>query len=156
MRTRGFFWLGKGEHEHKIESNGAKKAQTSIQSNKTIGYIQEKRKEQKAHLCSLVLLGKHCSKDGRGRKSGEAGSTVCFLCLVFSEFVDGGSNVNVALGPEKEGGQISFFHVLAEFPVTSKPGKKEVLGNLDVTEWFAFLHTSDVIVVCTDAIFGTI
>lgn len=62
------------------------------------------KKKRKTDVYSLVLLGKHWSNAGRGRKSGAAGSTVCFLCLVvFSLLVEEGSKVNVALGPEKEG-----------------------------------------------------
>lgn len=69
---------------------------------KYVNILEEKK--EKTDLYSLVLLGKHCSNDGRGRKSGAAGSTVCFLCLVvFSLLVEEGSKVNVALGPEKEG-----------------------------------------------------
>lgn len=81
---------------------------------------------------------------------------MCFLCLVvFSVLVDGGSKVNVALGPEKEGVHISFVHVLAACPPTSNPGKNVVFGNFEEADWLAFLHANDVKEVCTDAIAGT-
>jgi len=90
------------------------------------------KEEDKDYLCSLVLFGKHCSKDGRGRKSGEAGSTVCFFCLVLPELLVGGSNVNVALGTKAmEDGTSSFFQALETRPTTSNPGKNVELGNFD-------------------------
>lgn len=104
------------------------------------------------YLYSLELLGKHCSKDGSGRKSGEPGSTVCFLCLVLSELVVGGSNVNVALATEDMERHISFLHALESRPTISNPGKKEVLGNLAGAPWLPFLQKIVVIVVCTEAI----
>lgn len=80
-----------------------------------------------------MLFGKHSSNDGRGRKSGEAGSSVClgrFGNLAFSELVAGGSKVKVALGPElMELRHISFLNGLEGRPTTSNPDKKEVLGN---------------------------
>lgn len=109
--------------------------------------------EEKAHLCSFVLFGKHCSKEGRGRKSGEAGSTVCFFCLALSALVLGGSNVNVALGTKAmENGTSSFFQALGARPTTSNPGKNAVLGNLVCEAWLPFLQTTDVTLACTDAI----
>lgn len=103
-----------------------------------------------------MLLGKHWLNDGRGRKSGDAGSTVCFLGLVvFSLLVEEGSKVNVALGPEKEGRYFSFFHVVAAFPLTSNPGKKAVFGNFEEAEWTPLLQTKDVKAVFTEAIAGT-
>jgi len=90
------------------------------------------KKKDKDNLCSLVLFGKHCSNEGRGRKSGEAGSRVCFFCLVMSELVVGGSNVRVALGTkEMEDGTSSFFQALEARPTTSNPDKKEELANFD-------------------------
>jgi hypothetical protein len=79
-----------------------------------------------------VLFGKHCSKEGRGRKSGEAGSIVCFVCLVLSALVVGGSNVKVALGTKAmEDGTSSFFKTFEERPATSNRGKNEEFGNFD-------------------------
>lgn len=98
------------------------------------------------YLDSFVLFGKHCSKDGSGRKSGAAGSTVCFLCLAFSESVVGGSNVNVALGPKLT--DVSFLDALETRPTTSNPGKKAVLGNFAGEAWLPFLHTTDVKLAC--------
>lgn len=90
------------------------------------------KKKDKDNLCSLVLFGKHCSNEGRGRKSGEAGSRVCFFCLVMSELVVGGSNVRVALGTkEMEDGTSSFFQAFEARPTTSNPGKNEELVNFD-------------------------
>ena len=73
-----------------------------------------------------------------------------FLCLVFSEFVFGGSDVKVALGPELMKVRHSPFFETR--PTPSNPGKKAVPGNFAGAEWFPFLHKSDVKVVCTDAI----
>lgn len=90
---------------------------------------------RETHLCSFVLFGKHCSKDGRGKKSGEAGSTVCLGGLAFSELVAGGSKVNVALGSELRAlRHISFLYGLEIRPTASKPGKKVVLGNFAAEE----------------------
>lgn len=115
--------------------------------------MYELTKEEDNHLCSLLLFGKHCSKEGRGRKSGEAGSIVCFFWLVLSELVVGGSNVNVALGTKvMEDGTSSFFQALETRPTTSNPGKNVELGNFDWEAWLPFLHTSDVTLACTDAI----
>lgn len=109
--------------------------------------------EQEMYLYSLVLFGKHCSKDGRGRKSGEAGSTVCFLCLVLSELVVGGSKVNVALGLElTDKANVSFLDALETRPTTSNPGKKAVLGYFAEAAWLPFWHTADVKLACSDAI----
>lgn len=102
---------------------------------------------KKTHLYSLELFGKHCSNDGSGRKSGEAGSAVCFLCPVFLEFAVGGSKVKAALIPELMEEHISFLHA-----TTSNPGKKEVLGSFAGVEWIPFLHTIEVVVACTEAI----
>jgi hypothetical protein len=105
------------------------------------------------YLNSFVLFGKHCSNDGSGRKSGAAGSTVCFLCLVFSESVVGGSNVNVALGPVlTDIADVSFLDALETRPTTSNPGKKAVLGNFAEEAWLPFWHTTDVKLACSDAI----
>ncbi len=102
------------------------------------------------YLYSFVLFGKHCSKVGSGRKSGEAGSTVCLLCLVLSELVVGGSKVNVALGPElTDVANVSFFETR---PTKSNPGKKAVVGNFTGEAWLPFWHTTDVKLACTDAI----
>jgi len=88
--------------------------------------------ENKVYLDSFVLFGKHSSKEGSGRKSGEAGSTVCFFCLVLSALVVGGSNVNVALGTKAmEDGASSFFQAFEERPTTSNRGKNVELGNFD-------------------------
>lgn len=111
--------------------------------------------EQEMYLYSFVLFGKHCSKDGSGRKSGEAGSIVCFLCLILSESVVGGSKVNVALVPEltAAAANISFLDdALETRPTTSNPGKKAVLGNFAGEAWLPFWHTTDVKLACTDAI----
>lgn len=105
------------------------------------------------YLYSFVLLGKHCSKDGSSWKSGELGSTVCFLCFPLSALVAGGSKVNVALGPElRGGGHNSFLYGLETRPTASNPDKKAVLGNFAGEELFPFLHTTDVRVLWTDAI----
>lgn len=91
--------------------------------------------EKETYLCSFVLLGKHCSKDGRGRKSGEAGSTVCLGSLGFSELVAGGSKVSVALAPElRELRHTSFLNGLEGRPTASNPGKKVVAGNFAAEE----------------------
>lgn len=52
---------------------------------------------ERTYLDSFVLLGKHSSKEGSGRKSGAAGSIVCFgltLVVLVTEL----SNDKVALG----------------------------------------------------------
>lgn len=105
------------------------------------------------NLYSFVLLGKQCSKVGSSSNSGEVGSTVCFLCLALSTLLDGGSKVNVALGPELiGGGHMSFLYGLETRTTASNPGKKLVLGNFAGEELLPFLHTTDVKVPWTDAI----
>lgn len=113
----------------------------------------EDSREQEADLDCFELLGKHSSKDGRGRKSGAAGSTVCF-CLFFSVFLAGGSKVNVALGPKLlRAGTISFLWTCEARPITSNPGRKVVVGYFtgDEEGW-QLLHTADANTACTDAI----
>lgn len=64
--------------------------------------------------------------------------------------VVGGSKVKVALGIDeiKERGKVSFL-INPRPATTSKPGKKELLGNF----WVPFLHTDEAkLVACTDAI----
>lgn len=105
------------------------------------------------YLHSFVLFGKHCSKDGSGRKSGAEGSTVCLFCLVLFVFVVGGSKVKVAWGPElKALGWNSLLWETAAFPSISNLGKKEVLGSIDCAEWLSFLHQIVVKVAWSDAI----
>lgn len=60
---------------------------------------------------------------------------MCFLGLDFSALVVGGSNVNVALGTKTAGEYVSFFCILATFPLTSNPVKNEVFGNFAGFEW---------------------
>ena len=107
--------------------------------------MRSNKKNGKSHLFSFVLLGKHSPKDGRGKKSGEAGSTVCLFCFTFSVLLVGGSKVNVALGPKLMGvGNISFLCALETRPTMSNPGKNVVLGSLATEEWLPFLNTTDV------------
>lgn len=109
--------------------------------------------EEEIYLSSFVLFGKHRSKEGSGRKSGEAGSTVCFLCLVLSELVAGGSKVNVALGLElKQKANDSFLDVLDTRPTASNPRKKAVPGYFAEAAWFPFWHTTDVKLACSEVI----
>lgn len=113
------------------------------------------KKEMKLDTClhSFVLLGKHSSNDGRGRKSGEAGFTVCFLLLVFSKSAVLGPTVDVALGTELlELGHTFFSHIFETHPTTSNPAKNAVLGNLG--ERFPFLQATEVKPACMDAISG--
>lgn len=77
---------------------------------------------------------------------------MCFLCLDFSALVAGASNANVALGTRMVVGYVSFFCILATFPLTSNPCKNEVFGNFEGFEWLPFLHTNVIKVVFTDAI----
>jgi hypothetical protein len=96
--------------------------------NKEINKIKKTRKEGE-DLYSLVLFGKHCSKEGRGRKSGEEGSTVFFFSLV----AGGGSNVKVALAPDaRERAQKSFLHAAAD-ALENPGGKKAVVMPFLVT-----------------------
>lgn len=56
------------------------------------------KRERASCLDSLVLLGKHSSKDGSGRNSGAVGSTVCLFCLVFGGSAIDWSVTEAALG----------------------------------------------------------
>lgn len=56
------------------------------------------KRERASCLDSLVLLGKHSSKDGSGRNSGVVGSTVCLFCLVFGGSAIDWSVTEAALG----------------------------------------------------------
>jgi len=79
-----------------------------------------------------VLFGKHSSKEGSERNSGEAGSTVCFFGLVLSALVVGGSNANVALGTKAmEDGASSFLQAFEVRATTSNRGKNTEFGNFD-------------------------
>lgn len=76
---------------------------------------------------------------------------VCFLCLALSELVvaAGGSNVKVALVLVG----VSFLNrTVADGTTASNPGNKAELGSLGQEEWFLWLHTTDISVLCTEAI----
>lgn len=75
---------------------------------------------------------------------------VCFLCLALSELVAaaGGSNVKVAFVVVV----VSFLNRTDGTRTTSNPGNKEELGSLGQEEWVLLLQTTDVSVLCTEAI----
>lgn len=78
---------------------------------------------------------------------------MCFFGLILSASLVRGSKVNAALGPLllKEG-SISLLFATEARITTSKPGRKEVLGNFSSEDGLLLLHTADANAMCTDAI----